>query len=81
MDHLPEKVVVHCEDNTTFEGDLVVGADGVRSTIRYQMWDYMETRGLINEIAEERTRMRPPFWDWKPVLIRPLVGYRDEVRV
>ncbi|RAH45764.1 FAD-dependent oxidoreductase [Aspergillus brunneoviolaceus CBS 621.78] len=61
VDHLLEKVVVHCEDNTTFEGDLVVGADGVRSNIRYQMWDYMETRGLINEIAEERTRMKSEY--------------------
>ncbi|PYH44830.1 FAD-dependent oxidoreductase [Aspergillus saccharolyticus JOP 1030-1] len=61
VDHLPEKVVVHCADNTTFEGDLVVGADGVRSTIRYRMWDYMETRGLIRETAEERKRMKSEY--------------------
>ncbi|RAL06808.1 FAD-dependent oxidoreductase [Aspergillus homomorphus CBS 101889] len=61
VEHQPEKVFVHCGDVSNFEGDLVVGADGVRSTIRHRMWDYMETRGLISEAAEERTRMKSEY--------------------
>ena len=55
VEHLPEKVVVHCADNSIFEGDVVVGADGVRSSVREQMWDYMESRGLREEVLKERT--------------------------
>ncbi|KAE8414376.1 hypothetical protein BDV36DRAFT_303484 [Aspergillus pseudocaelatus] len=57
VEHLPEKVVVHCADDSIFEGDVVVGADGVRSTVREQMWHYMESRGLREEARKERTLM------------------------
>ncbi|PYI08876.1 FAD/NAD(P)-binding domain-containing protein [Aspergillus sclerotiicarbonarius CBS 121057] len=50
----PEKVLVHCEDNSVFEGDIVVGADGVRSTVRQHMWDYMEAQGFTTEVSKER---------------------------
>ncbi|KAF9888028.1 hypothetical protein FE257_009418 [Aspergillus nanangensis] len=63
VDHLPHKVIVHCADQATFEGDLIVGADGVHSTVRQQMWSYMESSasaslpGLAKEALEERHRM------------------------
>lgn len=31
-------VKVHVEDGTTYEGDIVVGCDGVNSTVREFMW-------------------------------------------
>lgn len=30
--------VVFCTDNTKYEGDVVVGADGVNSIVRSEMW-------------------------------------------
>ncbi|KAL4963745.1 FAD-dependent oxidoreductase [Aspergillus stella-maris] len=57
MDHRPDGIKVHCSDQTVFEGDLVVGADGVRSVVRHQMWEYMESKGLEREIAGDRQRM------------------------
>ncbi|CAH0022455.1 unnamed protein product [Clonostachys rhizophaga] len=33
-----DSVFVHTEDGTTFEGQIVVGADGSRSTVRREMW-------------------------------------------
>ncbi|PYH87701.1 FAD/NAD(P)-binding domain-containing protein [Aspergillus ellipticus CBS 707.79] len=57
MEHRPEGVVVHCADNSVFEGHVVVGADGVRSAVRQHMWDHMEARGLIQEAREERAAM------------------------
>ncbi|KKY16639.1 putative monooxygenase fad-binding protein [Diplodia seriata] len=32
------RVLVHTEDGTTFEGQITVGADGVHSTVRKEMW-------------------------------------------
>ncbi|KAG2413021.1 hypothetical protein HFD88_010580 [Aspergillus terreus] len=61
VEHLPEKVVVHCEDQSVYEGDVVVGADGVRSTVRQEMWDYMESRGMKQEAYEERNCRFKPF--------------------
>ncbi|KAK4495460.1 hypothetical protein PRZ48_013791 [Zasmidium cellare] len=36
--HLDEGVKVHCEDGTTYEGDVVLGCDGVNSKVRDEMW-------------------------------------------
>ncbi|KAL4797993.1 FAD/NAD(P)-binding domain-containing protein [Aspergillus venezuelensis] len=57
VDHRPDGVKVHCTDQSVFEGDLVVGADGVRSIVRQHMWEYMESKGLEREVADEKQRM------------------------
>ncbi|PYI23585.1 monooxygenase [Aspergillus violaceofuscus CBS 115571] len=57
VEHLADGVKVHCADQSVYEGDLVVGADGVRSTVRRQMWDYMESIGLKKEALKERETM------------------------
>lgn len=55
MEHLSDKVQVHCKDQSVFEGDIVVGADGVRSTIRQEMWRHMDS--VVPEQAKkERAR-------------------------
>ncbi|KAE8402945.1 hypothetical protein BDV37DRAFT_151475 [Aspergillus pseudonomiae] len=57
VENLPNKAVVHCEDGSTFEGDLVVGADGVRGIVREEMWRYMESLGLIKDVVTEKSSM------------------------
>ncbi|KAE8351954.1 FAD/NAD(P)-binding domain-containing protein [Aspergillus coremiiformis] len=57
VDNLPSKAVAHCADGSVFEGDLIVGADGVRSTVRQEMWRHMESLGLIKEAAKEKATM------------------------
>ncbi|KAE8329154.1 hypothetical protein BDV39DRAFT_203419 [Aspergillus sergii] len=57
VEDLHGKVKVHCQDHSVFDGDLVVGADGVRSIVRQQMWDYMDSKGLEREALGERNAM------------------------
>ena len=38
IDHTSTGVTVHCEDGTSYAGDMVVGADGVNSKVRQEMW-------------------------------------------
>lgn len=54
VENLPDDVRVHCADGSVYEGDLVVGADGVRSTVRQAMWKSMEAHGLQAEVEKEK---------------------------
>lgn len=36
---------VLCTDGSSYYGDIVIGADGVRSVVRSEMWKLMEKRG------------------------------------
>lgn len=35
--HMPDGVIVSCEDGTEYMGDIAVGADGIRSKVRSVM--------------------------------------------
>lgn len=37
---LPQGVSVNCANGSSFQGDIVVGADGIHSTIRAEMWKH-----------------------------------------
>lgn len=51
IEHLKEGVRVHLSDGTVEEGDMVIGADGVHSTVRTQMWNYTSAC-LSNAVPE-----------------------------
>lgn len=41
VDHSEKGVVVHCQDGTHYSGDIVVGADGIHSTVRTLMQEHI----------------------------------------
>lgn len=42
VDHSDQGVSVQCRDGTTYAGNVVIGADGVYSTVRNEMWRHMD---------------------------------------
>ncbi|OBT70177.1 hypothetical protein VE03_00332 [Pseudogymnoascus sp. 23342-1-I1] len=42
VDHQDSGVVVHCEDGSKYSGDIIVGADGIHSTVRTLMRQHIE---------------------------------------
>ncbi|KAG0210504.1 hypothetical protein BGX33_004857 [Mortierella sp. NVP41] len=42
-----DKVVVEAADNTTYEGDLLVGADGAYSTVRQHLYDTLKMESKL----------------------------------
>ncbi|KAF9350056.1 hypothetical protein BGX26_011705 [Mortierella sp. AD094] len=41
------KVHIHCSDNTSYAGDILVGADGAYSGVRQSMYKCMEENGIL----------------------------------
>ncbi|KAH7007915.1 hypothetical protein B0J12DRAFT_692087 [Macrophomina phaseolina] len=53
IDENDQGVSVRTKDGSLFEGDIVVGADGVRSAVRREMWHAMSESGLVrNQVRD-----------------------------
>ncbi|KAL2824224.1 hypothetical protein BDW59DRAFT_147668 [Aspergillus cavernicola] len=48
------KAVILCTDGTSYRGDLIVGADGIHSTTRSEMWKAAEKSGAFDVRAEKK---------------------------
>ncbi len=55
VEHSDEVVSVECNDGSTYTGDLVIGADGVHSIVRQEMWRHMDESGAGLLVSKERT--------------------------
>ncbi|KAK3835598.1 MAG: hypothetical protein J3R72DRAFT_451220 [Linnemannia gamsii] len=48
-----EKVTIHLSNNETFEGDVVVGADGAYSAVRQRLYEQLKAKGELPESDTE----------------------------
>jgi 2-polyprenyl-6-methoxyphenol hydroxylase-like FAD-dependent oxidoreductase len=42
VDHSTEGIIAHCQDGTSYHGDIIAAADGVHSTVRQEMWRHAD---------------------------------------
>ena len=47
-----DRIVAQCKDGTSYEGAVIVGADGVHSMVRQEMWRHMNLKqpGMISDV-------------------------------
>ncbi|KAL4890998.1 hypothetical protein BDV59DRAFT_209334 [Aspergillus ambiguus] len=57
IEHTETSAIVHCADGSEWTGDIVVGADGVHSLVRNEMWNRMEKQQLGRDVAREKAEM------------------------
>lgn len=68
----PKGATVFCTDGTQYRGDIVVGADGVNSTVRHEMWRAAESQHTFNVKKESASKSKPP------LEMREFEGLMDE---
>lgn len=49
VDALEDKAIAYTSTGDVFEAQVVIGADGVRSTVRNEMWRNAEVAGAVPE--------------------------------
>ncbi|KAF9106587.1 hypothetical protein BGX27_009104, partial [Mortierella sp. AM989] len=48
------RVKIECSDNTTYEGDILIGADGAYSGVRQSLYKQMEDEGILPQSDSEK---------------------------
>ncbi|CAI7636575.1 unnamed protein product [Penicillium glandicola] len=56
-EHSAEGIIAHCSDGSSFRGTIIIGADGVHSTVRSSMWSHMRDDGLEAILSKDATAM------------------------
>lgn len=54
VESLVDGVRVNCDDGSQFFGDIVAGADGVRSIVRREMWRHDERKNSLKDLAKDK---------------------------
>jgi 2-polyprenyl-6-methoxyphenol hydroxylase-like FAD-dependent oxidoreductase len=42
VDHSTEGIIAHCQDGSSYHGDIIAAVDGVHSTVRQEMWRHAD---------------------------------------
>ncbi|KAF9101919.1 hypothetical protein BGX27_011279 [Mortierella sp. AM989] len=42
-----DRVIIHCSDNTYYEGDIIIGADGAYSGVRQSLYRRLDQKGIL----------------------------------
>lgn len=61
VDHFDDRVVAQCKDGSSYTGDIIIGADGVHSLVRQEMWRHanLASPGFIPKSQETREHFSP----------------------
>jgi 2-polyprenyl-6-methoxyphenol hydroxylase-like FAD-dependent oxidoreductase len=81
-----DKVTVHLANNSTFEGDIIVGADGAYSAVRQRMYEQLRVKGALPKSDQEelpfsctclvgQTKVLDP--EEYPIVKEPLCQFRS----
>lgn len=47
-----EGVLLRCADGTSYQGDILIGADGAYSAVRNHLYKMLKTRGLLPDVDD-----------------------------
>ncbi|KAG0308430.1 hypothetical protein BGZ99_001146 [Dissophora globulifera] len=52
-----DRILIHCSDNTSYVGDILIGADGAHSSVRQSIYKQLESKGLLPQPDTENLAM------------------------
>ncbi|ORZ26666.1 hypothetical protein BCR41DRAFT_384252 [Lobosporangium transversale] len=52
-EEIDNKVLIHCSDNSTYSGDILVGADGAYSSVRQSLYKHLLEQGILPKSDSE----------------------------
>ncbi|KAK3828014.1 MAG: hypothetical protein J3Q66DRAFT_321621 [Benniella sp.] len=52
-----DKVLIHCSDNSTYAGDILIGADGAYSSVRQSLYKRLEQQGILPKSDQENLEL------------------------
>jgi 2-polyprenyl-6-methoxyphenol hydroxylase-like FAD-dependent oxidoreductase len=52
-----DKVLIHCSDNSTYAGDILIGADGAYSSVRQSLYKRLGQQGILPKSDQENLEL------------------------